>query len=292
MKNAATILLILVLISCNQTTNSPKGIIITSPEIAELAAHIAPEAIIAVTDECNYPALLNSLPKVGKFGEINLEKIVKLNPEAVITTGMEQEIITEKLKKLGIKTIPMYITSMNSMPDKINELALILNKPEKGKILSDSLRNLIKNLEKNIQSQKPTIYIEIYNEPIMTVSNGSLVGDVVRMSGVENIFPELPREYCRINQEEVVEANPDIILITYEGISAENIANRKGWQNINAVRNRRIYTPADINPDLILRATLRTFEGIEVMKKLFNQSEKQESNKKQQDPKILNLSLS
>jgi len=236
MKNATAILLILVLISCNQTSNSPKGIIITSPEIAELAAHIAPETIIAVTNECNYPPLLKSLPKVGKFGEINLEEIIKLNPEAVITTGMEQEIVTEKLKKLGIKTIPMYLTSVTSMPDKINDLAKILNKPEKGKVLSDSLKNLIKELEINIPLHKPTIYIEIYHEPIMTVSDESLVGDVVRLSGVKNIFPELPREYCRINQEEVVEANPDIILITYEGITAEDIANRKGWQNINAVK--------------------------------------------------------
>ena len=45
------------------------------------------------------------------------------------------------------------------------------------------------------------------------------------------------------------------------------IKSRKGWEHINAVKNNRIYTIDEVNPDLILRATPRNIEGIKQLRK-------------------------
>jgi len=114
-----------------------------------------------------------------------------------------------------------------------------------------------------------TVYIEIYGNPIMSVSDKSFVGEVVQAAGGNNIFSELPRDYSRIKPEQVIEANPEIIILTYPGIDAVQIKERKGWEVISACKSNRIYTVENIDPDLILRASPRVIEGIKKLKKIF-----------------------
>ena len=97
----------------------------------------------------------------------------------------------------------------------------------------------------------------------MSVSDKSFVGELLTLSGGENIFQELPRDYSRIKPEKVVEADPEIIILTYPGITAQQVQNRKGWEVISACRTGKIYTTDDIDPDLILRASPRIIEAIQ-----------------------------
>ena len=103
----------------------------------------------------------------------------------------------------------------------------------------------------------------------MSVSDNSFIGEVIQIAGGNNIFAQLPRDYSRIKPEDVIQADPEIILLTYPGISAAQIKERKGWNVISACKNNRIYTVKDINPDLILRASPRIIEGIKLLKKSF-----------------------
>jgi len=50
-------------------------------------------------------------------------------------------------------------------------------------------------------------------------------------------------------------------------MTKEMVKSRKGWQNINAVKNNRIYTTEEVNPDFILRAIPRSIEGIKQLRK-------------------------
>jgi len=270
MKMVTMFILTILLLSCNKIPekNTSSQVIITSPEIAELAAYIAPEKILAVTAECNYPELLIRKPKVGKFGEINIERIISLNPDLVITSGMEQDILSEKLNNLGIKNVKLYLKNLDDMINIISTLGDIFHEKDKALSLADSLKSELLYFLHNKPEASLKVYIEIYNDPIMTVSDNSLVGDILRHSGLRNSFPVLPREYCEINQEEVINADPDVIIITYEGITIDDVCQRKGWSAIKAIKNKRILTTADINPDWILRATPRTIQGINQIREL------------------------
>ena len=83
---------------------------------------------------------------------------------------------------------------------------------------------------------------------------------------VEVIYPESISEMLAAIER--IGANPDII-ICYSQDTLENIINRKGWQNIPAIKNRRIYFEREINPDLIQRATPRCVEGMKILANIF-----------------------
>jgi len=245
--------------------------IITSPEIAEIIYLLeGVDNIVGVTIECDYPVKLQEIEKVGNFGKVDFEKIISLAPTIVFTSGLEQELLTTELEKLQIPTAQFYPKSIDDMISSIREIGKLIGAEKRAGFVADSLQTEIEKISQNCGVDPPTVYVEIYNTPIMSVSDRSFVGEVVQKAGGNNIFAELPRDYSRVKVEDVINADPEIIILTCPPeVTAESIKIRKGWEVISAVKNDRIYTALDINPDLIIRATPRAIEGMKILQKIF-----------------------
>jgi len=266
------ILIGIIIVCCSKTeteiTTLKPSLIILSPEVAEIVCAIGGEEnILAVTNECDYPGILKSKEKVGSFSSPNIEKIIALHPDMIFISGLEQDVVKAQLKKLGLSVYQFY-------PKNVDELLLIFEKI--GRLIGKekSASEIIKNFRKELNAipmptTKPKVYIEIYNKPLMTVSSNSFVGDLIEKSGGENIFPTLPRDYCRVSAESIVKRNPDIIIITCPAVTKAKIKNRLGWGRVNAIKYDRIYTVEDIDSDLLIRAGPRSIKGIKILSKIF-----------------------
>jgi len=256
------IMIAILLQGCNSQTLTADRYIVLSPEIAEILAKLGvTDKIVGVTAECDFPTELQTLPKVGNFGQVSLEQIVALRPSIVFASSLEQASIASELAKLNIQTVEMYPHNLQDLMSIITELGSLCGKEDEAVELIEYMSS------KNIQQSPPgyqekRVYIEIYGDPIMSASDYSFVGSLLKYAGGENIFPTLVRDYARVNAEDVVRLNPEVIIITYPGVTAEDIYNRKGWGGVTAIKEKRVYTVEDINPDLILRAGPRNVEGV------------------------------
>ncbi len=246
--------------------------IVTSPEVAEIIVLLgAEDNIVGVTTECDYPNILQSKTKVGTFSEISYEKVVELSPTIVFASNLEQQKLASDLKKMGIRTEIIYSQSLNGMFDNISKIGELIGKSERAKLVVDSLQTELKKITDTAEFYKnKKVYIEIYGDPIMTVSDNSFVGNLVEIAGANNIFDSLPRDYSMVSAEKVIESVPEIMILTYPGMSKSDIKNRKGWSNIPAIKNGKIFTIEDINPDLILRATPRAILGMKKLQEIYN----------------------
>ncbi|MEA1898489.1 MAG: helical backbone metal receptor [Bacteroidota bacterium] len=264
---------VIILVGCSkEEQQTGDRYIITSPEIAEIIYLLqGAENIVGVTIECDYPAKLHEIEKVGNFGKVDFEKIISLDPTIVFTSGLEQELLTTELQKLQIPTAQFYPKSIDNMISSIREIGELIGAEKRANFVADSLSTEIKKISQNNDDNSPKIYVEIYNNPIMSVSDRSFVGEVIQKAGGNNIFAELPRDYSRVKAEDIINADPEIIVLTCPPeVTAESIKIRKGWEVISAVKNDRIYTALDINPDLIIRATPRVIEGMKILQKIFS----------------------
>lgn len=272
-KLAAIFLVMVLLVGCVQSSHktSEKRYVITSPEIAEIVCLLeGAENIVGITAECNYPEYLQQKEIIGNFGKVNFEKIIQLDPTVVFTAGLEQNSLAAELNKLGYKAERIHSKSVDEMLDSILRIGKIIDQSDRSQFVVDSLKFELQNIKNYPVS--PKVFMEIYGDPIMSASEGSFVGQLVALSGGINIFKELPRDYSRIDPELVIKANPEIIIITYPGISAIDVKNRKGWEVIAAVQNDRIYSIDEVNPDLILRASPRIILGIKELQKVFHEA--------------------
>jgi iron complex transport system substrate-binding protein len=270
-RSAIAILLLFITACVADKSFDADRYVVLSPEIAEILSVLGvADRIVGITAECDYPPEIATKPIIGNFGQVSLERILALRPGIVFTTGLEQAEITHQLNKLRIKTVQMYPYDLHDLYNMIDSLGVLTN----TKVQADSLNRHIKEKfhefyeDMSTITNKPKVYIEIYGDPIMSVSNSSFVGLLLYYAGGENIFPVLPRDYSRVNAEDVVSLNPDVIILTYPGITARDVADRKGWGVINAVQNGRIYTVDDIDPDLILRAGHRNIAGVYALKQI------------------------
>jgi iron complex transport system substrate-binding protein len=258
----------LLLIGCTAPVKKAKGYVVISPEIAEIIAALgASDDVIAVTAECTYPAWLQEKRSVGKFGEIKFEDIINLNPAIVFTSELEQQDLADKLEKLGIKVVRTYPQSVEGVYEAITKIGAEIGRIKEAEELNNSLKQQVKALS-SLVVDRPRVYLEIWNNPLMSVSDKSFVGELIELAGGDNIFTELERDYARVKPEMVIDADPQIIL-SYSKTSLTEMSQRKGWENVSAIKSGYVFEDNDINPDWLFRAGPRFVLGIKALQETF-----------------------
>ena len=230
--------------------------------------------IVGVSSYCTWPVKARAKERVGSFSNPNIEKIIMLKPDLVILTGMEQEHIKDIFSRLNIKYINVDPANLSELISSIEELGNATGTVSQAKILANSIRSVISRLKKFNSSipglKKPKIYMEIWHDPIMCPGRNSFVDDMIETAGGVNITADLNRSYSRIDPEQVILRNPDIIILAYmkpDDWVEQTFAKRLGWEDVNAIKERNIYT--DINPDIILRPGPRVINGLIELHKRF-----------------------
>ncbi|HCX59854.1 MAG TPA: cobalamin-binding protein [Candidatus Cloacimonas sp.] len=266
-------MLLLLAISCQkQSPENRDKYVVLSPETAEIIAALgSAEDVIGITRECDYPETLKGKELVGDFGAINMEKVISLAPKIVFTSGLEQEAISLDLQKLGIEVYRSYPRTVAEMLQEILHIGRLIGKESEAEDLKQELESSITTIKNSAAGKsRPGVYLEIYRDPLMSVADNSFVGELIELSGGNNVFDRLERDYARVKAEAVIRAAPDM-MICYSRDTKDNIVTRKGWDRIPAIKNRHIYFEEDIHPDLIQRAGPRCVEGMRALAALYEE---------------------
>ena len=276
MKRQTSLILMVIcvmLLSCQKSQKREQGgLVVLSPEVAEIICALgAEDQISAVTAECDYSPSLADKPKVGSFSAINKEAIIALKPRLVFSSALEQGAFGAELSKLGIKVEEVYPTSLQALSHEIKRIGGLIGREAQADSLNSRMQKSIAEIKATAGGNpRPKVYLEIYRDPLMSVADTSFVGELIETAGGDNIFRSLERDYARVKAEDVIAARPDI-MICYSQDSLANIKSRKGWQDIPAVRNGRIYFEDSIDPSLLQRATPRCIEGMQKLQELIGQ---------------------
>jgi iron complex transport system substrate-binding protein len=222
--------------------------------------------IVGVSSFCNYPAGVKNKTKVGDFSSPNAELILSLRPDYVFATGLEQDLVVEKLKRLKLK---VYVSD----PSNVEELFKTIT--DMGRITEKSVQAdaLIKSMKKEIEAvgvkirripkdKRPKVFMEIWKDPLITAGKGSFIDELITLAGGINVAHDTIRPYSNFSAEKVLNLNPGFIFLAYmDGMPAmETVSRRTGWKNIEAVKNKKVFN--DINPDILLRPGPRITQGI------------------------------
>lgn len=250
--------------------SAEKRYVVLSPEIAEIIALLEGTGnIVGITQECNFPSEYAAKTVVGQFGNVNREAILRLRPSLLFCSSLEQQAVAAELAKLGVRTMVIYPHSLGEMLQAITTIGNAIGQAQRAKSVRDSLAEELEAVKaKRLGKFRPKVYLEIYRNPLMSVSDSSFVGQLIELSGGDNVFDHLDRDYCRIKAEDVIRKEPDII-ICYSQDSPDIISHRMGWKHLPAVVNHRIYVEKDINPDWLLRAGPRCVSGLKRLQGLY-----------------------
>jgi len=252
----------------------PERIISLSPGNTEtLFAIGAGSKVIGVTRYCDYPPEVvarvqaGSLNVVGGTTDPNIEIIVSLQPDLILTSLDLQKDIVTNLESKGLTVFGLAPRSVWDILDNIQLVGRITGFSDTADKLVQEMRTRIQAIVGGIQdvSDKPRVYFEVWYEPLMSVGPGTYVDDLIEMAGGTNIFHDSIAPYPIVNSETIIQLDPQVIIVGGKYMYASDAPNvkiesRPGWTTISAIQNGRIY---DIDDDLVYRDGPRIVDGLE-----------------------------
>ncbi|QSG06796.1 cobalamin-binding protein [Halapricum desulfuricans] len=234
---------------------------------------------VGVSSECDYPPAARSIPAVeraridetadsaaiseqvaaaeedGGLYEIDAELLADLEPDLVITQGVcdvcavDRVAVAAVIDDLGLET-EILTTDPHSLSDLYEETRRIGRATDREGAAIDLVsawRNRIATLREQTSAlETPSVAVLDWMEPVMVA--GHWVPDLVEAAG--GTYPlaavgerSRPREWSEIRG-----TNPDVLVAAPCGYQLEQtlqarreLADRPGWDELTAVRERRVY---------------------------------------------------
>jgi len=251
--------------------SEPHRIVSLAPSNTEILFFLGlDDRVVGVTDYCDYPKEAKLCNKVGGFKDPSLEKIVVLNPDLVLATGMHQQLL-QQLEDTGLKVLVLKPKKIEGIFDDIIMVGRAAGIESKANALTkglfDRVNAVSQKVEKVPEKQRPAVYYELWNEPLMSVGRDTITGQIIELASGKNITDDCTEQYPQISEEVIIARNPDVMVNSYghgnnKATTPADIAARKGWENIAFVKTNRIYT---IDTDLLSNPGPRIVDGLENM---------------------------
>lgn len=248
----------------------PETVISLQPSNTEILFALGVgDKVIGVTDYDKWPEEVKNIEKVSDSVNVNVERVVELNPDVVFayTIGGEEQV--EQLESAGLKVF--VIQSASSIEDiygDIRQIAQVMGVEEKGNKLVDDIKGQLAGIKEKTAAvgQKRKVYFEIAPAPdIWSIGSGTFQQQIIEAAGVENIFAD-QQGWFSVTEEDVILRNPDAIITTvnYSEDPVKEILSRKGWESITAIQNGEVHA---LNADLLDRPGPRIAEAAELIAK-------------------------
>lgn len=160
-------------------------------------------------------------------------------------------------------------TIENEITDILN-LGKIFNVEDKAQELVDKINKKVEEVSKSVKGKEKqsTLIVEFYDDQITTYGTNTLGGDMVKKLGAELLNPK----GTKINEEDLINLNPDSIFVVYMDRSDENVPKQevnkilenKALKSLDAVKNKRVY-PIPLGD--MYSSGIRTIDGIDTFAK-------------------------
>ena len=225
------------------------------------------------------PQARKEKPKVYAFTTGDIEKILAVQPDLVLTFSDLQADIARDLIKAGV---PVYAFNMRSVDDILGMIETL------GRLVGAEAKasELVAELEAQIAAtraiaaeriaktgHRPRVYFEEWDEPHITAVRW--VSEMIEIAGGENIFTDraaspLASDRILADPLEVVRRDPEIIIGSWCGkhFRAEHISRRPGWSTVTAVQNGQMH---EIKSAIILTpGPVAISEGLPLLLDIFD----------------------
>ncbi len=241
--------------SCgNNATEQPKinteniKIVSLNGTISEtLCALGMEENIVGVDVTSVYPEQMKTRPQMGHNHSYNIEAIIGLSPQYVMTTNV-RSLTPEQVTQLQQAGINVWAIdqefSLDGTKQLINTIADSFSKQDKAKEIISSIDNTLSAI--SISENKPKV-IFVYARGVGALQvagdNTPFVAIVKLAGGVSATEGEF-ENYKPLTAESVVAANPDYILLFEDGLQSvggiDAFLNVPGVALTNAGKNKNI----------------------------------------------------
>ncbi|MGH8382358.1 cobalamin-binding protein [Pseudomonas sp.] len=237
-------ILLLVLLALATPLAAASRVVSLAPSLSEIVVELhATDLLVGMLDGGDRPPALAQVPSVGRYGQIDMERLLSLKPDLLLLwPGSVPAAQRDQLERLGIATYSAESHGIDELIEQIEAIGVQLGRAEQGRVRAQQLRQHVQALRARYYREQPLrVFYQVWDKPLYTVGGGQIVSDALAVCGARNVFAELKVPAPQVSLESVLLRDPQVILA---GDQAQLDA-WKAWPQVDAVRNERLLQVPD-----------------------------------------------
>ncbi|MDO4234053.1 cobalamin-binding protein [Pseudomonas sp.] len=197
-----------------------------APSLSEIVVELgAADLLVGVLDGGERPSALAQVPSVGRYGQLDMERLLSLNPDLILLwPGSVGPAQREQLQRLNI---PVYVAephNLEQLTRQVQAIAEQLGRADAGLALADQLRQRLAELRQRYRRAEPLrVFYQVWNQPLYTVGGEQIISDALKVCGARNVFDDLTLPAPQVSIESVLQRDPQLILVGDQ-------AQREAWK--------------------------------------------------------------
>jgi iron complex transport system substrate-binding protein len=229
-------------------TRYPERIVCLTEETTETLYLLGQgERIVGVSGYTVRPPEARSKPKVSAFINARFDKITALRPDLVLAFSDLQADLTAELIRRGLTVVTFNQRSIAEILQMIRMLGGLVGCQAAAEQLAVNLETDLDRIRASAARfpARLRVFFEEWDEPI--ISGIRWVEELIEVAGGTPLFPELATAALGrdriVAADDVASRNPEVIFASWCGkkVRKAKIAGRPGWEDVAAVRDRRIF---------------------------------------------------
>jgi len=249
----------------------PERIVSLAPNLTEVLFALGlGDRVVAVSNNCDYPAGAAEKAKVGTFWQPNTEAIIAAKPDLVVTLWFEQQrAVADTLDRTGIDVLTFRIDKIPELYAAIEKIGKAVGSERRAELLNDNIVGRLNALRRKFAtSKKVKVLWVVQTEPLRLAGRNTFVNQLIELAGGKNAIAPTIQQYPPVGTEELLAGGAEVIIQSAMGtgdIDRQQTAAEAFWgrfASLPAVKNKRIYV---IRADTMLRLGPRLPEGAETI---------------------------
>ena len=233
------------------------------PSLTEIVCELqACDRLVGTDRFSNWPASVRGLPKLGGLEDTQVERLLALKPDLVLSALSVRAV--ERLEALGLPVLALEPKNLDETQRAIVTIAGALGRREDGQALARRLEQRLERAAARVPAawRGRTVYLEVASTP-HAAGAVSFVGEVLARLGLVNVVPASLGPFPQLNPEFVLRAEPDLVIASAAAVT--EMPRRPGWAALGALRQGRTCSLAPAEWDTLVRPGPRLAEAAEAV---------------------------
>ncbi|OXS19436.1 cobalamin-binding protein [Pseudomonas fluorescens] len=209
--------LALLVLALSAQALAAERVVSLAPSLSEIVMELgAADLLVGLLDGGERPAALAQVPSVGRYGQLDMERLLSLKPDLILlwpgSVGPAQRAQLQRLN------IPVYVAephNLEQLTTQVQAIAERLGRVDAGRQLAEPLRQRLAELRQRYRRAEPLrVFYQVWNSPLYTVGGGQIISDALTVCGARNVFDDLKLPAPQVSIESVLQRNPELILVS------------------------------------------------------------------------------
>ena len=258
-----------------QLKKPAERIVSLAPHITEnlFAAGIG-HRVVGVVSYSDFPAEARNIPPVGGYDNFDTEQVLAMQPDLVVAWKEGNQFHqVERLMDLGLTVFINEPEQLEDVAADIARFGILGGREHAARAVAQEYMNGLSRLRDRYSGlEQVSVFYQVWPNPLITVTDRQIIGNVIRMCGGSNIFAGLGTPTPQVGKEAVLAKNPDTIIASgMDEARPEWLDEWKHWSFLKAARYGNLFF---IDPDIIQRHTPRILLGSRQLCEVLEQARK------------------